>query len=614
MSRWLVPALVGHQAPVLRVAARYGLSANRLHLYGRSACKVSVPWLTAPEQRPPEEVRRPNYVVVTGITPTPLGEGKTTTALGLSMALAVRRGRRAVCCVRQPSQGPTFGAKGGAHGGGRSCVADGEALNLHCTGDGHAVVAAHNLVAAALAARVQHERSTPSDAVWLARLCGPRGQLSRAQQRRVAALFPASRPVPTTLAGAQGVLSPAQLREFARLDVDEQSLGWWPRVLDTHDRALRGRFEVAAASELMAVLALSTSYADLHARVARTVVARSVRGGRPVTVDDLCATGAVCALLRDAMMPTLVASREQTPVLVHAGPFANIAHGCSSVLADWLAADMVGPRGFVVTEAGFGADIGFEKLCDIKTRVSGMVPDCAVLVATVRALKMHGGGASGGAAAVVRGTETNLRRHLATTARVFGVPTVVALNRHAADTPEELAAARRAALKVGADDCVVCTHYHDGSRGAVGLARAVEAACARSKSSNRRNFRFLYDLASPLRAKIESVARGAYGAGSVRFSTRAEQQLAELEQTGAARGMPVCVGKSPIFLSAWANGKGGPFGFLVPFRELRLRAGAGFVTAFVGDVATMPALPSRPVFFDVGFDPHTGRISGICDT
>ena len=614
------------------MAARYGLPAAELVPYGASACKVRPGWLTADaatqaaraaayRARPTGRGARLRYVVVTGVTPTARGEGKTTTALGLAMALDARCGRRAVCTLRQPSQGPTFGAKGGAHGGGRSRVADGTLLNLHCTGDTHAVVAAHNLVAAALAARAAHERATRSDARWLARLC-PGGRLTAPQARRLQRLF-GSRAHDLSLAA----LTPGEQRRFARLALaPARATAEWPRVLDTSDGALRGRCEIAAASELMAVLALATSYGDLAARVRRTVVAHSTRApAEPVTVDDLCAADAVCALLRDALAPTLLASCERTPVLVHAGPFANIAHGCSSVVADWLAADMVArgtPNssvpGYVVTEAGFGADIGFEKLCDIKTRVSGLVPDCAVLVATTRALRMHGRATSKTTSStteaeeVARGAATNLRHHIDLVARGFGVPVVVALNCCAGDTHAALAAARREALRAGAAACVACTHHAHGSTGAVALAHAVEAVC-NSTSTNSSRFRYLYPDDDPLHAKLEAVAQRAYGAGSVRLTRAARAQLRTLERDPATRRLPVCVAKTALSVTACARVKGAPRGFVLPVDGLRARHGAGFVTAHAGAVTTMPALPSRPAFFDVRFDPHTGRIDGIAD-
>ena len=625
------------------IAAQYGLEARELVPYGATACKVVPGWLRADaatqaaraaayRARDPATAGGLRYVVVTGVTPTARGEGKTTTALGLAMALGARCGRRAVCTLRQPSQGPTFGAKGGAHGGGRSRVADGVLLNLHCTGDTHAVVAAHNLVAAALAARAAHERATPSDARWLARLC-PGGRLCPAQARRLQRLYgPRARSI-----SSLDALTARERARFARLGVaPARATAEWPRVLDTSDGALRGRCEIAAASELMAVLALATSYADLAARVHRTVVAHGTRGA-PVTVDDLGAADAVCALLRDALAPTLLASCERTPVLVHTGPFANIAHGCSSVVADWLAADMVthsAPSsnsrpapGYVVTEAGFGADIGFEKLCDIKTPVSGLAPDCAVLVATTRALRMHGRNSTSNnnnsnsnsnnstteTEEVARGAATNLRHHIDLVARGFGVPVVVALNCAAGDTRASLAAARREALRAGAAACVACTHHQHGSAGAVALARAVEAVCDSSRSAGRSTFRPLYRADAPLHAKLDAVARRAYGAGRVRLTRAAAAQLRALEADPTTARLPVCVAKTALSVTAAARVKGAPRGFALPVDALRARHGAGFVTAHAGTVTTMPALPSRPAFFDVRFDPRTGRIDGIAD-
>ena len=635
--------LNGKKASLYAVARKYGLQERDLLPYGRcNAYKVDLPFLTKRipfidsetfhDRGSSSHHRRWNglrYVVVTGMTPTASGEGKTTTALGLSMALERRLGRRAVCCLRQPSQGPTFGAKGGAHGGGMSRVEDAEALDLHLTGDTHAIIAAHNLIAAALSARMYQERACPDDRLWFERIC-PDGRATRAQERRVKKLFGP--------AATMDALNDRQKRLFARLEVDPATVQW-PRTLDTCDRALRKlrlddgaqtSFEIASASEIMAILALCTSYRDLERRVARIVVAHSARDGAPITVDDLCLTGAVCALLRDAVQPTLMASCEGTPVLVHTGPFANIAHGCSSVLADWLAASMVCPEpsrfclpggnrlGYVVTEAGFGADVGFEKLCDIKARVSGLVPDCAVLVATVRALCMHGAyenkrlSQGSGCSDVELGAKTNLQHHISTISRGFGVPVVVALNKHASNTPEELAAARRAAIAAGADACIECNAFQHGSQGAESLARAVDSVC--SRRDRKSSFRFLYDLNAPIREKIEAIAKQSYGAGRVVLSPLAERQLSTLEHSNPeARLLPICIAKTPMSLTAKADVKGAPRGFTLPITRLLARNGAGFITAYAGGVLTMPGLSARPRFFDVDFDSRTGRILGLTE-
>ena len=460
-------------------------------------------------------------VVVGGITPTPLGEGKSTTTVGLCQALGAYLGRRAAACIRQPSQGPTFGIKGGAAGGGYSQVIPMEEMNLHLTGDIHAVTAANNLVAAALDARVFHEKAQ-SDAALLRRLCPPTGKsgarpFAPVMRRRLAKLGIDK--------DDAGDLTPDEAKAFARLDVDPEAV-LWRRVLDVNDRFLRGvvvgrgaeergqeretGFDIAVASEVMAVLALADGPRDMRERLGRMIVACS-RAGDAVTADDLGLGGALAVLLKDALRPTLLQTLEGTPVLVHAGPFANIAHGNSSVVADQVALKLVGAGGFVVTEAGFGADIGLEKFMNIKCRASGLAPDASVIVATVRALKMHGGGppVTAGAplpaayreedvAMVERGCE-NLARHVRNTL-AYGAPVVVAINRFATDTPAELEAVRKSALEAGAADAVVAEHHALGGAGAVALAEAVVRATEGRAGKN--GVKYLYDVGQPIKVRI----------------------------------------------------------------------------------------------------------------
>jgi len=516
-----------------------------------------------------------------------------------------------------------------------------EEMNLHLTGDIHAVAAANNLVAAALDARMFHERAQ-SDEALLRRLCPPQAPdgkrpFAPVMLRRLQKLG-----ISKTDASE---LTPEEAKAFARLDVDPEAV-LWRRVVDINDRFLRGitvgrgaeergqeretGFDIAVASEVMAVLALADGPRDMRERLGRMIVARSRAGGDAVTADDLGLGGALAVLLKDAIRPTLLQTLEGTPVLVHAGPFANIAHGNSSVVADQVALKLVGPDGFVVTEAGFGADIGLEKFMNIKCRASGLAPDAAVIVATVRALKMHGGGppvSAGtplpqaykqeGVELVTKGCE-NLARHVRNTA-AYGVPVVVAINKFATDTPAELEAVRQAALAAGATDAVVAEHHAFGGAGAVALAEAVIKACEGQKEksggaagggqSTGGGLQFLYDLEQPLKAKIEAIAR-SYGASSVSYTPEAEAALARCDAMGLSK-LPVCMAKTQYSFSSDPAAKGAPEGFVLPVRDVRASAGAGFVYPLVGAMVTMPGLPTRPCFYDIDLDPETGRVIGL---
>ncbi len=559
------------------IAARLGIPQDRVEPYGSFKAKIDWRLLRSPDAPSP----RAKYVDVTAISPTPLGEGKTTTTIGLTQGLGVI-GRKAVACLRQPSMGPTFGIKGGAAGGGYSQVVPMEDINLHLTGDIHAVSAAHNLCAAAVDARLYHE-SRWGDAYFeklgLTKL--------RADPYRVA-------------------------------------IG---RVIDMNDRVLRhvvtgmgsledgpmrqSRFDIAVASEVMAILALATDLADLRARLGRMVVAYDTKG-KPLTADDFGVAGAMAALLRESLKPNLLQTLEGQGAFVHAGPFANIAHGNSSVVADQIA---VRYADYVVTESGFGADMGMEKFFDIKCRVSGLRPDAVVVVATVRALKSHGGGP-----AVVPGKPipreyaeenlellrkglANLRAHLGIAAK-FGVPAVVAINAFPTDTPAEWDLVRETALAAGAADAVVARNWADGGEGAADLARAVEAACGLPS-----NFSFLYPLGLPLRAKIEKLAVEVYGADGVDYAPEAAAELDRLEENGFG-GLPICTAKTQYSLSHDPALKGVPAGYRLPIREVRLSAGAGFVYPLCGDMTTMPGLPSKPAFMGIDVDAD-GRITGL---
>ncbi|MBI4926569.1 MAG: formate--tetrahydrofolate ligase, partial [Anaerolineae bacterium] len=570
-----------------------------------------------------KDVPNGQYIDVTAITPTPLGEGKTTTTVGLSQALGAHLGYRVITCIRQPSQGPTFGIKGGAAGGGYSQVVPMEEFNLHLTGDIHAITAANNLMAAAIDARMLHE-SEATDEQLFNRLCpvdkkGNRrfgvGLLGRLKNLGIDKTNPDD-------------LTPEERSRLVRLDIDPATITW-RRVTDTSDRFLRGvvvghgpeesghehetGFDITVASELMAILALATDLHDMRARIGRIVIGLS-RSGAAVTAEDLGIAGALTVLMKDTIKPNLMQTLEGTPVFVHAGPFANIAHGNSSIIADKIALKLAD---FVVTESGFGADIGMEKFFDIKCRASGLTPSVVVLVATVRALKMHGGGPKVVAGKPLDSAYTdenlellgkglnNLLHHIGI-ARKYGIPVVVAVNKFATDTPAELELIRKVAVEQGgAEDAVVAAHWELGGEGAVDLAKAVEKA-----SQKPRNFQFLYPLNISIKEKIETIAREVYGADGVDYSPEAEAQISEYTRLGFDR-LPICMAKSHLSLSHDATLKGVPKGFRLPVREIRASVGAGFLYPLIGKMSTMPGLPTRPAFFDIDIDLETGRILGL---
>ncbi|NXS16094.1 C1TM protein, partial [Mystacornis crossleyi] len=485
------------------LAKEIGLLTDEIEIYGQTKAKVRLSLLERLKDQPDGK-----YVLVAGITPTPLGEGKSTVTIGLVQALTAHLNINSFACLRQPSQGPTFGVKGGAAGGGYAQVIPMEEFNLHLTGDIHAITAANNLLAAAIDARILHE-NTQSDKSLYNRLVpvvnGVRGfsaiQLARLRRLGINKTDPET-------------LTEEEISKFVRLDIDPSTITW-QRVVDTNDRFLRkitvgqantekgfvrqAQFDIAVASEIMAILALTTSLQDMKGRLGKMVVANDKKG-EPVTAEDLGVTGALAVLMKDAIKPTLMQTLEGTPVFVHAGPFANIAHGNSSVLADKIALKLVGEKGFVVTEAGFGADIGMEKFFNIKCRASGLVPSVVVLVATVRALKMHGGGPNVTAGAPLKKEYTeenlqlvadgccNLKKQIQIT-QLFGVPVVVALNVFKTDSPAEVDLVCKIAKESGAFDAVPCNHWSAGGRGAVKLAQAVE------KAANQKNsFKYLYGL------------------------------------------------------------------------------------------------------------------------
>jgi formyltetrahydrofolate synthetase len=607
--------------PIDRIAHEAGVLPDELELYGKSKAKVH---LSIRERL--ADVPNGKYIVVTAITPTPLGEGKTTTTVGLSQALGAHLGKRVFTCIRQPSQGPTFGIKGGAAGGGYSQIIPMEEFNLHLTGDIHAITAANNLLAAAIDTRVFHEKGQKDDQVLFDRLCPTAKDGSRrftgVMLRRLRKLG-IHKTDPNTL-------TPEERSRFARLDIDPATITW-RRVVDTNDRMLRqitiGQgpeekgaervtgFDMTVASEIMAVLALTTSLNDMRERLGRMVIG-SNHAGEPITADDLGVGGALTVLMKDAILPNLMQTIEGTPAFVHAGPFANIAHGNSSIVADQIALKLAGPEGYVLTEAGFGADMGMEKFFNIKCRYSGLTPDCVVLVATIRALKMHGGGPK-----VVAGQPlahayleenlellekgcSNLAKMIAN-ARWFGVPVVVAINRFKDDTAAEVELVRRLAIEAGAEDAAVSDHWARGGAGAVDLANAVVKACETPS-----NFRFLYSLEMSIKDKIETIVREMYGGSGVEYSAEAEKKI-ELYTRQGFGGLPICMAKTPLSLSHDPNLKGAPTGFVVPVRDVRASVGAGFLYPLLGTMATMPGLSTRPGYYEIDLDPETGRIVGL---
>jgi len=606
--------------PILQIAEELGVKESELELFGPYKAKIKLEILDRIGKRP-----NGTYVDVTAITPTPLGEGKTTTTVGLSQALGAHLGKKVITAIRQPSQGPTFGIKGGAAGGGYSQVIPMEDFNLHLTGDIHAITAAHNLVAAALDARVMHEKMQDDEKLFNA-LCpldkkGNR-KFSPTMLRRLKKLG-ISKTNPNDL-------TPEERSRFARLDIDEKTITW-RRVIDINDRFLRevevGRgkdeaghehmsgYDITVASEIMAVLALTTSLEDMRDRFGKMVVATN-KQGEAVTVEDLGVAGAVTVLMKDAIKPNLMQTLEGTPATVHAGPFANIAHGQSSIIADMIALKLVGKDGFVVTESGFGADIGMEKFFNIKCRYSGLIPQVVVLVATVRALKMHGGGpkvVAGKPLApeytdenldLLRAGLPNLERHVQNALK-FGVNVVVAVNSFATDNKAEVELIRDAALKMGAMDAVVSTHWSDGGKGAKALAEAVVKAAKKPS-----NFQFLYPLEKSIKEKIETIATEIYRADGVDYTPEAEEQIARYTRLGFDK-LPMCMAKTHLSFSTDATKKGAPTGFRITVREIRASVGAGFLYPILGDMRTMPGLPTRPVFYDVDVDLKTGKVLGL---
>lgn len=539
----------------MQIAERMGLTEEDVECYGRYKAKIELHVLEKLRGRPEGKL-----INVTAITPTPLGEGKTVTTIGLTQALG-RLGKNVICTLRQPSMAPVFGIKGGAAGGGYAQVVPMEDLNLHFTGDIHAVGQAHNLLAAMIDASIFHGNP---------------------------------------------------------LDIDPVSV-FWPRVVDVNDRALRrvviglggqenglpreSGFEVTAASEVMAILALATGLSDLRRRLGRIVVGYT-RAGEPVTAEALRAAGAMAVILKQAIKPNLIQTLEGQPCIMHAGPFANIAHGQSSVLADLIA---LKTADYVVTESGFGADLGMQKFMDIKCRLAGLCPSCVVITCTIRALKMHGGVGRvvpgrplpeellrENVPAVERGT-ANLA-HMIGLARLYGLPAVVAINRFPGDTDAEIEVVRQRALEAGARSAAAITVWAEGGAGGLELAEAVVEACEEPVS-----FRFLYPDNLGIKEKIEIMARKVYNAAAVRYEPAAERAIERYEKLGWSR-LPICMAKTHLSISHDPALKNVPRDYVFPIRDVRVAAGAGFLYPLAGAVLTMPGLPSRPAAFGVDLD------------
>ena len=555
--------------PIEEIAAKLGLSSSDLIMQGPTIAKIK--WETMKSK---SSDKQGFLILVTSVNPTPFGEGKTVTTIGLNQGLN-RRGHNATCVVREPSMGPVFGIKGGAAGGGFSQVIPMEQINLHFTGDLHAVTAAHNLCSAILDNHLHRDNE---------------------------------------------------------LNIDTNRI-FWPRVIDMNDRSLRevtiglggkmnglvrtDRFDITAASEVMAILSLSSGYGDLRARLGRIIIAES-NSGQPVTAEDIGAAGSMALLLRDALLPNLVQTLEGDPAFVHCGPFANIAHGNSSIIADSLALSC---SDYVVTEAGFGADMGAEKALHIKALASGKTPDCVVINVTVRSMKLHGGGFSTGGGkrppkeelesenvdATRKGAGSNLRRHVRNIS-MTGLPVIVSINKFATDTEAEIDAIAEEAKLAGARDVVIFEGHANGGEGAGDLADAVVNACADHESKGS-PYKPIVEPGMSVSETILKIATNVYGAHTVDFSPQAHHSFDMLKKWGMDT-LPVCMAKTQYSFSHESSELGAPTGFTLPIREIRINAGAGFLVAICGSMMTMPGLPRRPAAMDMDMD-EDGNLLGV---
>ncbi|KTB15433.1 C-1-tetrahydrofolate synthase, mitochondrial [Nakaseomyces glabratus] len=607
------------------LAKELGIFQDELELHGHYKGKISTSILDRLESK-----KNGKYVLVAGITPTPLGEGKSTTTMGLVQALTGHLGKPSIANVRQPSMGPTFGVKGGAAGGGYAQVIPMDQFNLHLTGDIHAVGVANNLLAAAIDTRMLHESTIKNDAKFYDKLVPKKNGIrsfSPAMTRRLERLG-INKTNPDELTAEE-------INKFVRLNINPDTINI-KRVVDVNDRMLRkitigqaatekGRtretgFDITVASELMAILALSTSLQDMKRRVSKLVVASDING-KPVTVDDIGCSGAIVALMTDTIKPNLMQTLEGSPVLVHAGPFANISIGASSVMADKIALKLMGTcldsqePGYVVTEAGFDFSMGGERFFNIKCRSSGLVPDTVVLVATVRAIKSHGGApdVKPGQALPQEYIEENIefvKKGVANlvkqieNVKKFGVPVVVAINKFSTDTENETKAIEESCKAAGANNVVVSNHWEEGGKGAIDLANAVVQSCEEPKS-----FQFLYDTDLPIKEKLETIVKEMYGGAGIELSEKAQKQIALYTEQGFDK-LPICIAKTQYSLSHDPKLKGVPQDFIVPIRDIRASIGAGYLYALAAEIQTIPGLSVHAGYLNVEVD-DKGNINGL---
>ncbi|KAF5210699.1 mitochondrial C1- tetrahydrofolate synthase precursor [Clavispora lusitaniae] len=627
---------------ISRVAQELGLLERELEPYGHFKAKVDPKRV---QERLAEDAegdvsQRGHYVLVAGITPTPLGEGKSTTTIGLTQALGAHLGHNSIANVRQPSMGPTFGVKGGAAGGGYAQVIPMDEFNMHLTGDIHAISAAQNLLCAAVDTRMFHEHTSKTIKGFYKRLVPSKNGVRQFTRQMTARLrrLGIDKSDPDSL-------TDEEIERFAKLDIDPDSVTI-KRVVDCNDRFVReitigqGKneaskypprqtgFDITVASEIMAILALSTSLSDLRERVGRIVVGTQRHTGAAITAEDIGCAGAITALLKDAVKPTLMQTLEGTPVFVHAGPFANISIGASSVIADRLALQLTSPanptnngrKGFVVTEAGFDFTMGGERFFNIKCRASGVSPDAVVLVATSRALKLHGGApdVKPGQELPSEYTSENLdylRRGCANLAKQianikqYNVPVVVAINEFETDTKAELRLIEEEALAAGADYAVPSNHWAQGGSGALRLAEAVTQAVAREEDDEPVKQTFLYSVEESVEAKLLAIAQKMYGAAAIELSPLAKEQIATYTQQGFDK-LPICIAKTQYSLSHDPALKGVPTGFTVPIREVRCSAGAGYLYALAAEIMTIPGLPTHAGYMNVEVN-DDGEIEGL---
>ncbi|CCF56698.1 hypothetical protein KAFR_0B04020 [Kazachstania africana CBS 2517] len=620
---------------ITQIAEEAGVLKSEFEPYGHVKGKIDLKILN----RLQDNVNG-KYILVTGITPTPLGEGKSTTTVGLAQALGAHLNKKVIANVRQPSMGPTFGIKGGAAGGGYSQVIPMDEFNLHLTGDIHAISAANNLLAAAIDTRMFHEATQKDGPLYKRLVPAKNGKrtFTKSMLKRLSKLG-INKTNPDELTAEE-------ITRFARLNIDPETVTW-RRVVDCNDRFLRGitigeaptergftrktGFDISVASECMAILALSDSLEDMRERLGNIVVGTNQETGEPITCEDIGCAGAMTALLKDAIKPNVMQTLEGTPVFVHAGPFANISIGASSVLADKIALKLTGVNknlsnelkelntGYVITEAGFDFTMGGERFINIKCRSSGLVPDVVIIVATVRALKVHGGGPEVKAGAPLPAEYSsenidllqkgcaNLAKHIAN-AKQFNLPVIVAINKMSSDTQREHEVIKEEALKAGASDAVVSNHWEEGGRGAIDLAQSVIKI---SKDENPGDFKFLYetDNSTTIEEKITGIAQKMYGAANVEFSEEAKKKI-ELYTKQGFQGLPICIAKTQYSLSHDPLLKGVPSGFTFPIRDVRIATGAKYLYALAAEIQTIPGLPTHCGFMEIEVN-EDGEIEGM---